>query len=527
MYIEHFQLNKSPFQEPPDPEVFFPGAGRDAILESLVTDIESGRLLTRLVGSEGSGKTLICKILATRIGDKVDVVYLDNPVGSFDDLMRVVCYDLGMVPAEDPDRDLIREFRVQLESRNRAGKRVVIIIDEAEKLFLATLERLLKVLCEAEESGVLSILLAGRPGLDINLEQLTVVCSGIDINDRYFLEPLTREETEQYLKFRLQAAGLPDEVQQDIFTEGAVDKIFSAAKGNLRLTNILAEEALQTSCNEKSFLVLLDHVKDGRSGSVKEKQSERNRKKIFLPLSLPPEVFKDRKIVWAAGAALFVLVLLIFLSRGGDDTSLVSMGPEAPGVPSAASEKQIATPEVVDSEKKGGPGQELVAREAGRNSGQGNDRTNQDEMDTGIWPRTDNAQLFLPETAGKQQPEEKTGAPVAGRSGEDLFRERLGATAGWVAGAYRNKYTIQLMMLTSARAEENLEQMLAGDDYYSIKDQLYIVRKKTTPPVLFVFYGTYDTMEQARQARNRMPVFLRKHHPYALSIGDALKKAED
>lgn len=526
MYLEHFHLNKSPFQEPPDPEVFFPGAGRDAILDSLETDIESGRPLIKLVGSEGSGKTLICKILTTRLDDTVDVVYMDNPIGSFDDLMRVICYDLGMPPAEDPDRRLIREFRAQLERRHKAGQRVVVIIDEAEKLFLATLERLLKVLCETEESGALTILLAGRPGLDINLEQLTVFCSGIDINAGYFLEPLSREETGQYLKFRLQAAGLPDEAHQDIFTEGAVDKIFSAAKGNLRLTNILAEEALQTSCTEKSFLVLLDHVKDDDSGPAKGKRSEKGGKKISHPFSLPPEIFKDRKTVWGAGAALLLLVLLMLLSRGGDDAPLVSGGPAAP-VPSATSERQTTTPGVPAPEEEGRAGQESVVRKSEGNSGQSNDQAKPAVKDATLQLRPETAQSVLPEAVDVEQAKEKTGASVAERSGEKLFRERLGATAGWVAGAYRNKYTIQLMMLTSAQAEENLKQMLARDDYYAIKDQLYILRKQTKPPVLFVFYGTYDTMEQARQARNKMPVFLRKHHPYALSIGNALKKTED
>jgi len=69
--------------------------------------------------------------------------------------------------------------------------------------------------------------------------------------------------------------------------------------------------------------------------------------------------------------------------------------------------------------------------------------------------------------------------------------------------------------------------MLVKDEYFAIKDNLYILRKKTSPPTLFVFYGTYDSMEQARQARNNMPLFLRKHHPYALSISDAMKKTED
>ena len=69
--------------------------------------------------------------------------------------------------------------------------------------------------------------------------------------------------------------------------------------------------------------------------------------------------------------------------------------------------------------------------------------------------------------------------------------------------------------------------MLTRDAYYAVRDKLYILRKQTSPPTLFVFYGIYDSMDAARKARNTMPLFLRKHHPYALSIADALKKTED
>jgi septal ring-binding cell division protein DamX len=114
-----------------------------------------------------------------------------------------------------------------------------------------------------------------------------------------------------------------------------------------------------------------------------------------------------------------------------------------------------------------------------------------------------------------------------GRDGELLFRERRRASAGWLAEAFRGGYTIQLMMLTSNNAEGNLKRMLVQDQYHDIKDQLYILRKKSSPPTLFVYYGIYDSMDQARKERNIMPVFLRKHHPYAVSINDALKKTED
>ena len=113
------------------------------------------------------------------------------------------------------------------------------------------------------------------------------------------------------------------------------------------------------------------------------------------------------------------------------------------------------------------------------------------------------------------------------RDGDKLFRDRRGATASWVAGAYRGAYTIQLMMLASDQAQTNITSMLIQDEYFPLKEHFYILRKKGAPPTLFVFYGIYDTMDAARDARNNMPVFLRKHHPYPLSIGDALKKGEN
>jgi len=124
---------------------------------------------------------------------------------------------------------------------------------------------------------------------------------------------------------------------------------------------------------------------------------------------------------------------------------------------------------------------------------------------------------------GRVQKDEQ--APV--RNGDALFRDRLRASAAWLAGAYRGQYTIQLMMLSSKSAKENVKKLLVRDDYFAVIDKLHILRKKTNPPTLFVFYGTYPSMDAARQVRNTMPVFLRKHHPYALSIADALTKTED
>jgi len=111
------------------------------------------------------------------------------------------------------------------------------------------------------------------------------------------------------------------------------------------------------------------------------------------------------------------------------------------------------------------------------------------------------------------------------RDGNSLFNERVRASSGWLAWASRGGYTIQLMVLASEDAEDNLKKILVDDRYYALKDQLYILRK-ISPQAIFVFYGNYSNMEKARQARDTMPQFLRELQPYVLSIHDALQKIE-
>jgi hypothetical protein len=116
---------------------------------------------------------------------------------------------------------------------------------------------------------------------------------------------------------------------------------------------------------------------------------------------------------------------------------------------------------------------------------------------------------------GKQSAARAAGDP------EQLFAERLRASAQWQA---RAGYTIQLMALASDSAEESFKALLAQDRYKALQDQLYVVRK-ASPPTLFVYYGFFESMEKARQARDGFPDFLRQNQPYPLAIDRAAKKA--
>ncbi len=534
MYLEHFNLNKPPFSEEPNLDVFFPKAGREDVINALCADVAAGKPLIKVIGSEGSGKTLLCRRLLVQLDDgKFDKVYIDNPVGSFDDLLHLVCLDLGMDPATVPDRDMLSELRSLLVEKKELGKEVVLVVDEAEKLFLAALERLMRALCDAGDTHLLHVVLVGRPSLEANLEQLTFYCSDVDIKSGYTLQLLTEEETAGYLNFRLMDAGLPRDSREEIFTDGAVQKIFESAHGNIRLVNILAEEALQASCTDKSFLVLLDHV-DEQCAVVPGKGIGR----------VVPPALVGKKIIYIAGG-LLAAVLLFFLFAGGGDKELegiVSIPGQHVETMSPPESRELI-PEQIEQPQASASVPGIESPSAAVEEVQ-----SLQEQEPSVAETPEPVELFPDKVkvapAESQAAEESTASPeietpepvkpvtavtveTGNRNGEQLFRERIRASAKWLASAYHNRYTVQLMMLASEQAGPNLKKMFVQDDYFAIKDNLYILTKKTSPPTLFVFYGTYDSMEQARQARNNMPLFLRKHHPYALSINDAMKKTED
>ena len=110
---------------------------------------------------------------------------------------------------------------------------------------------------------------------------------------------------------------------------------------------------------------------------------------------------------------------------------------------------------------------------------------------------------------------------------DQLFARYLGVGKRWTKENYGDKFTVQLLVLSADDAAADVKKMIVRDEYREHGRKLYILRRDTLPQTLFVCYGVYSSMDEARNARNAMPLFLRKHHPYALSIGDLLAKARD
>lgn len=543
MYLEYFHLNYPPFATLPDPEVFFHGAGREEIINGLAEDFINGKPLVKVTGNKGSGKTLLCKyILQQPLGRQFELVYLDNPTGSLNDLLFGVCKELGADVSMQPERDMLAELQTILSLKKEKGAKVLLIIDEAEQLFLAALERLMRLICESSVGHVLHVLLVGRPALNVSLEQLTAYCADVDVDSGYRLSPFTLEETREYLHYRVQEAGNQDFVGDEIFSPDSVEKIDNLASGDINRINTLAEESLQAAAVDHSSLVSPHHVV-GAANIGKA-----------VHISKPKyAVVWTRKNQIFAGAVVALLAVLVFVFSGDDkhhNEDIVEI-PEQEIQVTPLPEEEVIIPEPVKPlatvvaplpDKQEDVSEEILGPVVANipdpvdpeqlTGGQGEEPIIELHPDrVKVSPEESRQIVIIHEPPARVAVVKPRVIPAervdVNPRGEKIYQERIRASAKWLANAYHNRYTVQMMMLASELAGPNLKRMLAQDEYATIKDYLYILTKKTSPPTLFVFYGTYDSMEQARQARNTMPLFLRKHHPYALSINDAMKKNQD
>jgi MSHA biogenesis protein MshM len=266
MYYAHFGLKEPPFKITPNTEVFFTGGNRGAVLDALIYAITSGEGIVKVVGEVGSGKTMLCRMLQTILPDKIESIFLANPSVAPEDVLHAIAFELQLKLPKNADRlKVMQVLQTHLLARHVAGKQVVIFVEEAQGMPLATLEeiRLLSNL-ETKHDKLLQIVLFGQPELDENLNQANIRQLRERITHSFNLAPLQTKEIGEYLMFRLRAAGY---FGPPMFTAQAVKKLANAADGLVRRVNILADKALLAAFAENVYQVTPKHVQAAISDS--------------------------------------------------------------------------------------------------------------------------------------------------------------------------------------------------------------------------------------------------------------------
>ena len=289
MYYSHFGLKEPPFKITPNTEVFFTGGNRGAVLDALIYAILNGEGIVKVVGEVGSGKTMLCRMLQTIMPDKIESIFLANPSVAPEDVLHAIAFELQLKLPKNADRlKVMQVLQSHLLARHAAGKQVVIFVEEAQGMPLATLEeiRLLSNL-ETKHDKLLQIVLFGQPELDENLNQTNIRQLRERITHSFNLSPLKPKEIGEYLIFRLRAAGY---FGPHLFTQSAINKIASSAQGLVRRVNILADKALLAAFADNVYLVTPKHVnaaiRDSEFGLEKSRLAKKSQIIMWASLLL-------------------------------------------------------------------------------------------------------------------------------------------------------------------------------------------------------------------------------------------------
>ncbi len=242
MYNSYFGFRESPFSISPDPRFFYSNSVYLEAYASLRYGIEAKKGFVAIIGEVGTGKTTLLRKLMRQLKNTTHSVLVFNAAFTFDELLRVILADLAL-PVDGTDKlGMIEQLNRYLIEQFEKGHIVCVLIDEAQSLSDESLEglRLLSNL-ETDRQKLLQIVLAGQPELDARLEQPNLRQLKQRIAIRCEICPLSHDEVEAYIKFRLNAAGHAGEV---LFDPQAIQKIASYSKGIPRLINTLCDGAL-------------------------------------------------------------------------------------------------------------------------------------------------------------------------------------------------------------------------------------------------------------------------------------------
>jgi len=244
MYKEFYGFSEDPFQLSPDLRFLYKSEQHRAAYAHLAYALSKSKGFTVITGEAGTGKTTLIQMMLARLDGHTRTAHLFNPKFSTSDFLKYICQDLGLktegLTTKGDLLKLLHRFLLECYARK---ERVVLIVDEAQTLSPKLLEevRLLTNL-ETPKTKLLQVILLGQPELDKILSDERFRQLRQRISVRYHLNPLDRNQTNEYIEHRMKVAGSRDSTR--IFEPEAVRLIWKFSRGIPRVINTLCDGAL-------------------------------------------------------------------------------------------------------------------------------------------------------------------------------------------------------------------------------------------------------------------------------------------
>jgi len=258
MYLDPFKLKELPFRLSPDPQFLYLSkqhARAKAYMESTIWFTDGFVVIT---GEIGSGKTTLIESFLKEIQSDVVIAQINQTQVSAVDFLQAVLVQFGFSPFKMKKAELIATLNNFLIEQYAAGRKVLLIVDEAQNLSMRVLEeiRLLSGV-ETTKEKVLRIILAGQPELNEKLDAPELIQLTQRIRLRFHLTTLSAQEMRAYIQHRLEVAGAGD---RQIFSEDSFAEIYKYTGGVPRLVNTLCDTSLMAAFTADRDVVTLADI---------------------------------------------------------------------------------------------------------------------------------------------------------------------------------------------------------------------------------------------------------------------------
>ncbi|MBW2072744.1 MAG: AAA family ATPase [Deltaproteobacteria bacterium] len=242
MYQEFFGFKQKPFQLLPDPDFLFHSKKHDAALTHLEYGIFDRAGFIVITGDIGTGKTTLIRYILRSLSRDLPLACLSQTLLSPEEFLRAVCQEFSLPHDGRGKPELIRVLKSFLLELCRKRRYAILILDEAQNLPVDTLEEI-RMLSnfDGRNEFLLQIIFVGQPSLRGKLRWRGLRQLSQRIQVSYHLEPLDREELEDYIKYRLHKAGAPD---LELFNEETFQLIYDYSGGVPRLINAVCHMCL-------------------------------------------------------------------------------------------------------------------------------------------------------------------------------------------------------------------------------------------------------------------------------------------
>jgi general secretion pathway protein A len=318
MYAPYFGLSREPFSIAPDPRYLFMSERHREALAHLVYGLGGGGGFVLLTGEIGTGKTTVCRCFLEQVPQDCNVAYIFNPKLNAVELLQSVCSEFGIVVPRRVDgpptaMDHLEPLNAFLLQAHAQGRNNVLVIDEAQNLSADVLEQLrLLTNLETSERKLLQIVLIGQPELRTLLARPQLEQLAQRVVARYHLDALTREETTQYVRHRLEVAGLERPLP---FDRAALERVHRLTGGVPRRINLLCDRALLGAYGRSEPVVTRAIVEQAArevfAPAVQRRKRSRTRPEFVLALGLAAGVglavgvqhFSGAPVTQASGTA--------------------------------------------------------------------------------------------------------------------------------------------------------------------------------------------------------------------------------